>query len=610
MPAAAGAHDERFHPTAADGLQEKLPDLIADPPTRPLIVPADAAQDEPEGRLLLRFDGHVHNRGPGPLEMEGRNPSPFGPNLAPPTMGTVVQNVDRGDGTMVPRPSTAAMVYETNDDHKHWHFKEAARYSLWSSDGAAEVAPAQKAGFCLTDSEPVEAPDPSGIGLGHYEDPTFCQWGNPQLKTPRPGKPQVDSVVTGISGGWRDTYSYDLFFQWIDISNVAPGAYQLRNEADPFNIVVEADEVNPPGVAPLVIPGYRATPGALTIERSGASPVTLSAQGFASGRPLGAAQLTLVDLPEHGKLTTAAGTALAAGDTVAPTDALTYTPTGDTAQADRLSFSAREAGTPFPLTPPVAQVTLTPRAADPGPDPAPDTVAIGGVQGDVIAGTSIQLTAVVTGKTARVEDLVWQVLPDATHGTVSAGGRYVAPAQVPADGLATVRASLPSGASAEVRLRVVAPPPNDPAPMPRTPETENRTDGPAILPGPSVEQSKGPERPATQPPRKATPTLSLSTLRRTGFISVSVVPRYTGRLKVAVRFPSGRRPTCSALVRAGQPYVCRLAVARRDEGSKGLRVVATLKRLSNGRRYERTASVASKPKASARLAEAHGPHVH
>src|SRR6266566_654472 len=52
----------------AASVTDLLPNLVADPPSR-------AYLSSEMGRLLLRFDGYVHNIGPGPLEVTGQRAS-------------------------------------------------------------------------------------------------------------------------------------------------------------------------------------------------------------------------------------------------------------------------------------------------------------------------------------------------------------------------------------------------------------------------------------------------------------------------------------------------------------------------------------------------------
>ena len=182
---------------------DQLPDLVADPPENPYL---EVYGGTGTPALLLRFDGFVHNIGPGAFEMKGTDPDGQ-PN---PTMTKVQQIVyPAGGGTPTALPSAAAIKFEPQDGHDHFHLKDAAAYSLWNSARTAEVAPGMKVGFCLEDTEPVESEENSV-----YDNLSFCQQGNPG----------ASSVDMGVSAGWRDVYNSGLAFQWVDVSDVPPGS--------------------------------------------------------------------------------------------------------------------------------------------------------------------------------------------------------------------------------------------------------------------------------------------------------------------------------------------------------------------------------------------------
>ena len=102
------------------------PNLVADPPGA---AAAPVVYDDGAGpRLLMRFDGFVHNAGPGALEI-------FATGRSGTTMTNVQQRVyDSVSGSSLwannPRPQ---VLFETDDSHNHWHLKNIARYSLWNS---------------------------------------------------------------------------------------------------------------------------------------------------------------------------------------------------------------------------------------------------------------------------------------------------------------------------------------------------------------------------------------------------------------------------------------------------------------------------------------------
>ena len=55
-------------------------------------------------------------------------------------MTTVIQRVFRSDGASSTTRAATRIIWEPDDDHNHWHLKNAPRYSLWNSDKTAEVA--------------------------------------------------------------------------------------------------------------------------------------------------------------------------------------------------------------------------------------------------------------------------------------------------------------------------------------------------------------------------------------------------------------------------------------------------------------------------------------
>src|SRR5262249_11303189 len=192
-----------------------------------------------EAKLLLRFNGYVHNTGPGALDFRGHREAPkvsqatieeverakknkeglpqkTEEELAVPPMevfqrlfttpvGVEETNIERAH---IEEPSTGEMLYVSADGHRHWHLQQVAKYSLWDASKTAEVAPAQKVGFCLEDSEHVEpSVGPSSPvyadNVAPYRD--FCQHYNPD----------ATSLFEGISPGWRDAYERELAFQWV-----------------------------------------------------------------------------------------------------------------------------------------------------------------------------------------------------------------------------------------------------------------------------------------------------------------------------------------------------------------------------------------------------------
>jgi Lysyl oxidase/Bacterial Ig domain len=449
-----------------------LPDVVSDPPVGD--GAPDVEADAQGSRLLLRLDGFVHNRGPGPLEIRGSNPSDR-------VMGTVRQRVydDSGGYEDVAHAPAPALVYETNDDHAHWHLLHAMRYSLWSHDRSVEVAPVQKVGFCLLDSERIEAP---AHARRVYTEAAhdFCRW----------RAPAAARVFMGVSPGWRDVYGSGLAFQWVDVSDVAPGPYWLRADADPDGVIAETDEVNPSAYdsKASIINGYRADPVAAgTVPALGPTPIALAATKFDdvhSGSP-GPREFQIVTPPAGGTLDRPTGTWFSGAQ-------VRYTPKPGFSGADSFTVAARDASTPFPRSPPSAAVTLTVQGAAQGPVQAQPlggsgggTVQVqplGGSDGGVL-GISGARRSVYTSSTTQLhasgpgvaQGVTWSVQAGASRaGTISAGGVYRAPASVPSGGRVAISARSATGASGRVTIRVAAAPRRRSAPTVEAPPVPKR----------------------------------------------------------------------------------------------------------------------------------------
>jgi hypothetical protein len=531
-------------PRAAAQGAPVLPDLVADPPGvgHPLEVYDNGSGD----RLLLRFDGFVHNRGQGKLELRGSDPSGV-------VMGTVGQRLFRSDGSYVDSSSTPApqLIYETNDDHAHWHLRHAARYSLWNLARTAEVAPSSKVGFCLVDSQAVDAH--AGTPSYRGSDTNFCGWRDTA----------ANNVFMGVSPGYRDIYGADLAFQWIDVSQVAPGRYWLRSDIDPDRVINESQETNSAGWAgaETVVPGHVAAP----VNGGGATAgvpkgVTLSATTFGSPGPL---QYKVVTAPRHGTLNRPTGQWFS-GE-------VAYTPDSSYSGPDSFTFAARDSSSPFPLSPPTAAATLQvqPPPAAPGDQPPPviapgpgpvlppppggstparTLVDISGAPARMYAGTSAQLTATVTG--GRSRHVSWSVNDrpggGKAGGRISSSGLYRAPGTVP-PGRSVRIAAAADGAEDAVRIRI--------APAPARP------------PSPSLGC-----------PRALRSRVALSCLRVSHHgrrLLVKVLPGRPGTLKVRARYRGRTVGSCTVRASRRRAVACAMRLPR-GAHAPGIRISAFL----------------------------------
>jgi hypothetical protein len=321
---------------------EVLPELVADPP--------DGMElQSTGGQLLLRFNGYVHNAGLGALDIRASRSDTSQPM-------TVQQRIFQADGTIsrqVTLPG-AQMIFATADGHDHWHLQNVAGYSLWNQQKTQKVAPAMKVGFCLEDSQHV---DPElGPSTSVYSDANgrqFCQAGNPGAL----------SVFEGISSGWRDLYDRGLTFQWVDVSNVQPGVYWLREDADPDRIFIAVPSPRPFTYAATssTIPGYDARALAVGPVVSGAeAPITLQADSFS---PAGPVQFRVLTPPAHGALNVQTESSFT-------NPALTYSAAPGYHGPDSFTYVAQDSASSFPLQPAPATVSVN-VSAPPNSAPTP-----------------------------------------------------------------------------------------------------------------------------------------------------------------------------------------------------------------------------------------------
>jgi hypothetical protein len=410
--------------------EPQLPNLVADPPSGMILETStteDGLTKAGEAKLLLRFTGYVHNKGPGAVDFRGRREAPkvsqttteeverarekeeglpqkTEQELATPPMqvlqrlfttpaGSEEKNIERAH---VDQASPGEMIYVSADGHHHWHLQRVAKYSLWNAAKTAEVAPAQKVGFCLEDSEHVEST--VGPGSAVYADNVspfrdFCQR----------YRPNATSLFEGISPGWRDVYERELAFQWVDASDVLPGEYRLREDVNPLGFIKETGGANTPAYATkaTIIPGFDALAQATSAQAGEAATVTLTSKAWNdSATP----KYTLVSQPQHGTL-----------EATSTSSQLIYRPAAGFTGQDSFTFEASDPNSPFPHHPAIATVSIEIVPAGSKVLLAGDATATYGVADQTQGGReeSFQFTAKSSG---TVQELQFR-----TNGTANTG---------------------------------------------------------------------------------------------------------------------------------------------------------------------------------------------
>ncbi len=156
----------------------------------------------------LRFDQTVANLGAGPLEL-------FAAGVGD---GPMTQRVHRSDGTTRDREVGAVRLHV---QHLHFHYEDYAQVRLYEirTDGGRGglVREGRKQGFCLADTRNMRFGRPDQV-QARYVDPETCDG-----RDEPPGFSRV-----GLTPGWADTYPWFISEQFIEISGVPDGRYELE----------------------------------------------------------------------------------------------------------------------------------------------------------------------------------------------------------------------------------------------------------------------------------------------------------------------------------------------------------------------------------------------
>lgn len=111
-------------------------------------------------------------------------------------------------------PAAHPGQFEFSSCHGHHHLVDYASYELLAPDGSA-AAIGHKQAFCLRDSI-QNAPDPDVPSSARY-----------------------DCNNQGLQQGWADLYDASVACQWIDVTGVAEGDYELVVRANPAGLLDE-----------------------------------------------------------------------------------------------------------------------------------------------------------------------------------------------------------------------------------------------------------------------------------------------------------------------------------------------------------------------------------
>jgi hypothetical protein len=131
-----------------------------------------------------------------------------------------------GDGDLyMGKPEENPELFTYSDCHRHHHFEGYATYELLDATGTV-VLTGHKQAFCLMDYE------------RYGEDA---------------GRARYNCNKQGISVDWADTYDAYLDCQWVDVTDVPAGDYQLRVSVNPLHIFPELSYENNVSTVPVTL---------------------------------------------------------------------------------------------------------------------------------------------------------------------------------------------------------------------------------------------------------------------------------------------------------------------------------------------------------------------
>jgi hypothetical protein len=200
-----------------------LPDLDQRPP---LAVSARWGGSAADPHVLLAFSSSVENIGYGPLIVEGHRTSSGAPRMG------VEQFIRLRGGGFKRVIGVGRLRYNVDPSHSHWHLQPFEQYELRTLAGR-RIGRDHKSGFCLTSDHrsPLPTLGPRGT---HPVDRTHCA----------KDRPRARHVREGIAVGWGDIYIPAKEGQYVDITGLAPGVYDLVHRVNVGRLLRETNYAN------------------------------------------------------------------------------------------------------------------------------------------------------------------------------------------------------------------------------------------------------------------------------------------------------------------------------------------------------------------------------
>jgi hypothetical protein len=145
---------------------------------------------------------------------------------------TATMNI--GNADLVVGNPTQSACFKWSQCHQHYHFRGVGRYTLYQQDGTTVAAVGHKQGFCIDDT--YAAP---GLDVA-------------------PAVPSAElfncTDNQGLHVGFEDVYPNNIDCQWIDVTGLPAGTYQLSVVVNGDHYLPESDYTNNEGRVQLKLP--------------------------------------------------------------------------------------------------------------------------------------------------------------------------------------------------------------------------------------------------------------------------------------------------------------------------------------------------------------------
>lgn len=213
-----------FASSSSAGPTLRLPDLTQQVPTEWGLLKVKTTAG---GRWHLGFRSAMNNVGTGQLMIEAHRDSTADPLL------TADQVIATAENTTVTVPNAGVLRYDIEPTHQHFHFVAVDRYTLRSAKTWKLVTYDRKAGFCLGDRFLFKKlPNTPKSPPPYYQNE--CGSGDPTALT----------LSEGLSVGWFDVYNPEKEGQFLDITTVPAGTYQVVHTVNPARSIRESNYAN------------------------------------------------------------------------------------------------------------------------------------------------------------------------------------------------------------------------------------------------------------------------------------------------------------------------------------------------------------------------------